>query len=1106
MLLTNSNSGGGEDGPSPAPCDDSSAIHGRVDRRRERRSPLASHVHRTTHIRGYSHAVTPIHQHQRQPQSQTTSESAVDAVVGRKETNAHNAASFNGDNGMTATTRSRLRPSDNTGRIKPRLAPTSISSAAKKHLSLQQEYNVDHSCSTPLERLVRDIGNTLRQWHLHDGCVRHVPLDWAERMAWSQRQENQLECKGSDSGRETRHEHEKTAVGDAPKRRGREDGASPRMSMDLCERRFACRSRGIGRRLNSLFEDSYAENYLPIESLPLPKHNPPPTRPDCSERTRCIRSKSISFHTTGYTPSVEESENSSSRVASDALKWDRRSYDIPLVLQLWDAPPHAEYPSSFSTLTELDQNSTENDIARQSPDIIGPLSNKLHVPTNMLPRGLACNLSSLFNVGQHITLCLDLDDEEINSSNKNDVESVEEDMHAYMENQVHKAMEKSAAVCKQRRERQRCRPKKQKQQQCTPKRMTVNDSFQSMSDDTAEVDKGEKELIHDDHHSYSEYEDSSSNESSYGSDDTSYQDNSSLDLDQQEIHASLTLILQTALNLAASENDCRIPVFGIWGCYQGCRGDVQGEDAGGTPSWIPSIVDDFRFDQGGASSDSKRMLLSSPVISGTCQGQPLNFHASHRLYFIPSQVLPLHLSTLNGLSKVLLAQCPCPQKNPNNNSGDSSTSVVLAKARHFYHWKQPQQNENHTRHEKQDWRNIEATNYWNDEKRHVVEKYREQCRKQALLVLERASSPWAYGSTPPIWGPSEGNPLLSLSASVSWGSTSLEGNSSQPPLLRLPIKIRSSTFDTASLSELLDVENTIQSATLNPIGIGIGYHHNRPDEPIFLASSNFDKDAPCATLSANTRCVLAALIRCGSLANNTLPGHLSNKDILMKLSSPGLNGQQVPEKILQKVGPVTRHLIDALDWSDAVSQLSDLSSSCADFDRAIADTLQRVQSTTYPAPPVEVFSNVGIYDDGANTRFHTVSSDNICDERHQFQRNKGAPIGRLLSILFSHMARLRTPPSMMRLWLLFVEELRRRWERNESLPNLGFVPGLDTVETIDEEDGAERQPQWSLHKTGTCVLGHRADHTAFVNSSEQDVDRNHCIINQKLQVYTSFII
>lgn len=125
-------------------------------------------------------------------------------------------------------------------------------------------------------------------------------------------------------------------------------------------------------------------------------------------------------------------------------------------------------------------------------------------------------------------------------------------------------------------------------------------------------------------------------------------------------------------------------------------------------------------------------------------------------------------------------------------------------------------------------------------------------------------------------------------------------------------------------------------------------------------------------------------------------------------------------------------------------------------------------------------------DDVQRHRYHSMYNSNV----HQA---KGSPPGRLLSILFAHMARLRTPPSMMSLWLSFVETLRSRWDENESLPNLGHVPGLD--------DDAEYKHICGMRKTDHRVLGHRAHLAAFLNSSEPDPDRNQCIINQKLQVF-----
>jgi Rab3 GTPase-activating protein catalytic subunit len=153
----------------------------------------------------------------------------------------------------------------------------------------------------------------------------------------------------------------------------------------------------------------------------------------------------------------------------------------------------------------------------------------------------------------------------------------------------------------------------------------------------------------------------------------------------------------------------------------------------------------------------------------------------------------------------------------------------------------------------------------------------------------------------------------------------------------------------------------------------------------------------------------------------------------------------------------------------------------------IPPALQRIGAGgLYPAPPEEIFSN-------NNVQYQHPSTSTT---NHAISQSKGSPPGRLLSILFAHMARLRTPPSMMSLWLAFVEELRFRWDRNESLPNLGLVPGLDE-EILDAQHGHA----FHLNGRDCRVLGHRAHLAAFVNSSEPDPDRSQCIINQKLQVF-----
>jgi hypothetical protein len=135
---------------------------------------------------------------------------------------------------------------------------------------------------------------------------------------------------------------------------------------------------------------------------------------------------------------------------------------------------------------------------------------------------------------------------------------------------------------------------------------------------------------------------------------------------------------------------------------------------------------------------------------------------------------------------------------------------------------------------------------------------------------------------------------------------------------------------------------------------------------------------------------------------------------------------------------------------------ADLAPRLTRFSSTSFKALQRVgDGGMYPTPPVEVFAL-------------DMNSDSYAMNYEVISQIKGSPPGRLLSILFAHMARLRTPPSMMRLWLAFVAELRSRWDLNESLPNLGYVPGLDNK--ADTQHGYS----WGLHKSDHRVLGHRA--------------------------------
>jgi Rab3 GTPase-activating protein catalytic subunit len=988
----------------------------------------------------------------------------------------------------------------------------------------QQEYKVDYSCSSPLERLARDVGNTLRQWRVHQGCDWHVSLDWAEKMDDLDGEEELQELASNlddevlvDSKEENSCQDTRKAV----------DPPIQCMSMDICEKGFANRARTIHSwmgdestilpsRSNILLKKPQSQSptssskqkqrasFAPPKNSRSTQTGKVATKESYHRGARCIRSQKISFHTTGYSP---EQINGS-------VNWNRRQYTIPLLLKFWDAPfspvnergdifvrhgaervPRSLQPSisssTFSLTGELGilspcgtdrryYNSPSTLHSTNTKDdfsIFGTFGSQTDMAT-----GLTRDISSLFDIGQHITLCLDHSEISIDKGHQ-DIESFYNDLYFCIENNINEAIERQRLQMHERRRRAKQRDLQLLKRNHTKieenrRRKTQQDQHETDDNVTLNDYSFERDGV-------SEF-DSSESEDSY---DVYTLDDSDLHLEQHEIHAevaaSLTALLQTALNLAASENDCSIPVFGIWGDYFGDSVEAITRERmhSKAASWISSrlernllqirdsaIVGQRKDD----TESSMKLLFSSPVLSGMCLSGI--FQSTHRLYYIPTKVLPLHLSTLNGLAKVLLTQCP-----------SSDDAVVLSAARHRYHWEQRDDNERHDRESilcNQEWRVANPASTGDDSS--PIEMYRERCQQHALLILRRASSPLVYRPEP-MWGPSEGNPLVSLSASVTWGVIAVQEDTSiiPPTLLKLPLRIRSSNF-ASTPSELLDVEYALQSAALNPIGMGVveregGHHEFGPQEPIFLANAEFDIDAPCATLSANTRCVLAALLRCGSLGSDTLPGHLTKRNIIVQMAGDSTGAETNTEEVLHKslslakIGPVTKRIIDALEWGDIKMDVSE-----ADFDRATNEALQRIQSTTYPAPPAEVFS-IG------NSKLHS--------KNHQLQsQSKGSPPGRLLSILFAHMARLRTPPSMMRLWLSFVEELRTRWDNNESLPNLGIVPGLDSA-------GDAAKPRSGLQKVDTRVLGHRASHAAFVNSSEPDPDRDHCIINQMLQVY-----
>ncbi|EJK44553.1 hypothetical protein THAOC_36899, partial [Thalassiosira oceanica] len=99
----------------------------------------------------------------------------------------------------------------------------------------------------------------------------------------------------------------------------------------------------------------------------------------------------------------------------------------------------------------------------------------------------------------------------------------------------------------------------------------------------------------------------------------------------------------------------------------------------------------------------------------------------------------------------------------------------------------------------------------------------------------------------------------------------------------------------------------------------------RPLDPLcpsatFATSARFDRDAACSPLSANVRCALASLLRCGSLDLGTLPGHLANREVVSGLASFwGFTASDMEKRLGRavaegEVGEVMGRIVEALSW------------------------------------------------------------------------------------------------------------------------------------------------------------------------------------------------
>lgn len=373
---------------------------------------------------------------------------------------------------------------------------------------------------------------------------------------------------------------------------------------------------------------------------------------------------------------------------------------------------------------------------------------------------------------------------------------------------------------------------------------------------------------------------------------------------------------------------------------------------------------------------------------------------------------------------ILLRHCP-------------DEEVALWGAKHTYVWKRRPSLDHH------DWRRSSNEMTVVDLTLDDIDTYRRQCQEVGLALLEDVS-----GSSPqdPFWG-STCDPIASLSLEITW-EPQINDHGNMQPLLKFPLKVRSQ--ESFSEDDIIETELSIEYSLLDP--------HNASKASLRV---QYDHESPQQSLAATQRCVLAALIRTATLPPETMLSHLLDDSIIDGWDKAA--GNAIADRIadLARVGTITRALVAALDWQYAEEHT--ISSYVAE--ELLGNVFQKASFTEFPSPPEN-------------------STDS---ELADCALKKAAPVGRLLSLLCSAMARVRSPSSMILVWTSFVSELRQRWDARESIPNMAYIPGLDP------------RPEGS--KNCFSVVGSKVNFSAQVHNCHPDPDDYHCLIGQKLQVF-----
>ncbi len=1001
---------------------------------------------------------------------------------------------------------------------------------------VEDEYT-DYSCSTNLERLARDVETLLRSWHIVEGSDRHVSFhrDNDSTMYNNVQQKSYRSGLAAGNNGNSKQEHNRNNSADTNKPSAR------RRKFTLKNKSGININDHVGSPMK---EAKISTTEHDCEKKANQQHSPtfhtPGRTPSRTEDERNTENKEGSINNQNHND-IQLIRSSKLFFTTVPLHTDAHSdkkMQIELELCLWDGPPTVFKEEANSSSSAEASSSLMNTIKKQKRNLpLSLVSNRQVTSSSLTNSNLLSNLSNLLGIGQHITLT-PISQGIINSCIQSTVDTllmsqlpsrwnrpqpsilpsnnrtVEQEVELYttalhsLSNQLQMALNIATSACDCRIPafgiwglyRNSVLHSSNKQYEINPEILNLSHSLidvptwmnvgnlfnlTSKSSSIGAFLHYVEDMCH-------EGENESSNVDGSLQHENSNNDNSNTSPLRRQ---------RPKMNLSSPKRSLSR-----------------------------------------STSNSSQQLYLPAMINGNCHPGPSLFGigATFAIHVVPPGVdYPIHCTTLNSLGYLLLQHCPSTSlskrqydskswsKLSSIEDRDVQGKIIVVGARHKYTWSNIfQYNEDYIPRQddlllsplssfryRDSWYNFNILTYglqWrrsseidyefhtnltdndndNDhEALNAVLLYRRKCREYAMKLLYRVSCLAKSQKTQrmcvskkslePFWGPTS-DPIAMISATVTWkGGEGNEKNHNHEsliksvPLLTLPLRIRSQK--TMSSQDILEMENTILSTIFNPLSV---------PQSDFVVNISLDSDAACTTLSASNRCLLASLIRTCTLESDTLIAHITKSTILEKLHDrPELDF--VAEEIMDKaaLSPVTRKLVEVLDWGSMADMLDDEAWGNEDRFERIID--QILQSPEFPSPPDVLFAPS-----------HFVISDlSDAESAYQSFAQKASPHGRLLSVLFTSLASLQTPSSISALWMSFVSALRLRWEQRERLNNLHHVPGIDDM----IPSGTFRPRAKKNHSTHG--LGRIAKNAAFINSTESDPNLSECLISQKLQVF-----